>query len=43
MLKKNPEDFKGLVEALGFNIIREFQDKDRLCANWGRFTEKKQR
>jgi len=40
-ITKNPKDFSRLIEALGFNIIREYEDTDRLSVNWGCFAEKK--
>ncbi|QWD91094.1 hypothetical protein [Polynucleobacter sp. MWH-Braz-FAM2G] len=36
-----PENFSQLIEALGFHVVREFRDFNRLSVNWGCFAEKK--
>ncbi len=40
-ITEDPQSFRQLIQALGFDVIREFKDGNRLSVNWGCFAEKK--
>lgn len=37
----DPPSFKRLVESLGFDVVREYEDKDRFELNWGCYAVKR--